>query len=51
MQSFLLPNIKPSNISTGELPCVYRKSGKIKNAVAISQFIALIAKQLGKNVE
>jgi len=31
--------------------CVYRNSDKIKNAAAVSQFIAVISKQLGKNVE
>jgi len=31
--------------------CVYGNSGKMKNAAAVSQFIAVIAKQLGKNVE
>jgi hypothetical protein len=31
--------------------CVYRNSGKMKNAAALSQFLAVIAKRLGKNVE
>jgi hypothetical protein len=31
--------------------CVYRNPGKIKTAAAVSQFIAVIAKRLGKNVE
>jgi hypothetical protein len=32
--------------------CVYRKSGKMKNTAAVSsQFIAVVAKRLGNNVE